>query len=90
MPSDLDSSLQAPQRFDPSQSDSAGFIKSSGCDQDEEEEQEEVEVDILLYSPDKGPQSSNCENELVNMDASLEEDEDEDGNEIDVTGDEAE
>ncbi|KAM3623943.1 uncharacterized protein V6R79_017204 [Siganus canaliculatus] len=51
---------------------------------------EEEEVDVLLYSPDRDPPSKQCENRLDNMEVSPEEDEEEDGHEIDVTGDEAE
>ncbi|XP_035515443.1 uncharacterized protein LOC118326536 [Morone saxatilis] len=81
----LDSTLnpQTPERTDPL----SGAV-GSGCNQEEEEE--EVEVDVLLYSPDKVAQSRECENRLDNMNISPEEEEEEDVNEIDVTGDEAE
>lgn len=59
----------------------------SGCDQEEEEE---VEVDVLLYSPVKVPQTGEREDGLINTEITLDEDEEEDVNEIDVTGDEAE
>ncbi|XP_074521497.1 uncharacterized protein LOC141787129 [Halichoeres trimaculatus] len=62
--------------------------KQPGCAQREVDEDEE-EVDVLLYSPDRVPQTTRCENGLGNVDLSLEEDEDEDVKEIDVTGDEA-
>nr|XP_046259425.1 uncharacterized protein LOC124066727 isoform X2 [Scatophagus argus] len=74
-------------------SDAVGFIKSSDSHQkegEEKEEEEEVEVDILLYSPDKVPQSRECKNGQDNMDITPEEEEEEDVTEIDVTGDEAE
>ena len=89
-PLEHNSNLQTPERTAPPLSDAVSFIKSSGCDQEEREEEEEVEVDVLLFSPDKVPQSRQCENGLDNMDVSPEEEEDEDVNEIDVTGDEAE
>lgn len=55
----------------------------SGCDQEEEEE---VEVDVLLYSPVKVPQTGEREDGLINTEITLDEDEEEDVNEIDVTG----
>ncbi|XP_039660590.1 uncharacterized protein LOC120561483 isoform X2 [Perca fluviatilis] len=60
--------------------------------EEKEEEEEEVEVDVLFYSPDKVPQTRECENGLDNMEITPEEEEEEeeDVNEIDVTGDEAE
>lgn len=64
--------------------DDGGMSRTSGCDQEEEEE-----VDVLLFSPDRAPKPSECENALNNMEISPDEEE-EDVNEIDVTGDEAE
>lgn len=58
--------------------------RTSGCDQEEEEE-----VDVLLFSPDRALKTSECENALNKMEISPDEEE-EDVNEIDVTGDEAE
>lgn len=77
---------QTPQRTGPPLSDAAGFSRSSGCEQEEEE----VEVDVLLYSPHKVPQTGEGENRVDNTDITPEEEEEEDVNEIDVTGDEAE
>ncbi|KAM7393676.1 hypothetical protein PAMP_020531 [Pampus punctatissimus] len=68
----------------PSLSDAGRFSWRSGCNQEEEE------VDILLYSPDKEPQSKECEDGLDNTYETPDEEEEEDVNEIDVTGDEAE
>ncbi|XP_037619344.1 uncharacterized protein LOC119484555 [Sebastes umbrosus] len=82
----LDHNLN-PERTSPPLSHTVGFSKSSGCDHEEEEE---VEVDVLLYSPDKVPQTVECENGLDNMEITPEEEEEEDVNDIDVTGDEAE
>ncbi|TKS69232.1 hypothetical protein D9C73_003296 [Collichthys lucidus] len=88
--------LQTPERTGPPLPDTGAATKSSGCNQQEEDDDdddddEEVDVDILLYSPDKEPQPGECENGLDDMDINLEEEEDEeDLNEIDVTGDEAE
>lgn len=67
--------------------DLGGMSRTSGCDQDEEEE---VEVDVLLFSPDRAPQVKECENGFTNMEITPDEEEEEDVNEIDVTGDEAE
>ncbi|CAJ1052961.1 uncharacterized protein LOC117815491 isoform X1 [Xyrichtys novacula] len=65
--------------------------KISGCAPEEiEKEEEDEEVDVLLLSPERVPQSRDCENGLENVDPSPEEDEDEDAREVDVTGDEAE
>ncbi|XP_045904502.1 uncharacterized protein LOC123970491 [Micropterus dolomieu] len=88
-PSDPNLDPQTPEITGLPLSDAVGFRKSTGCDQEEEEE-EEVEVDVLLYSPDKVPQSSECEICLDNMEVTPEEEEEEDVHEIDVTGDEAE
>ncbi|XP_044044820.1 uncharacterized protein LOC122872861 isoform X2 [Siniperca chuatsi] len=87
MPLDHNLNPQTPEGTGPPLSDTVGFSTSSGCDQEGGEE--EVEVDVLLYSPDKVPQISECENGL-DMDINPEEEEEEDVNEIDVTGDEAE
>ncbi|XP_075946813.1 uncharacterized protein LOC142948583 isoform X2 [Anarhichas minor] len=88
MPSVHNLNLQTPERNSPPVSDAGGFGRSTGCDQEEEE----VEVDVLLWSPDKAPQTKDCENGLDNMAIipEEEEEEEEDVNEIDVTGDEAE
>ncbi|KAM8771753.1 uncharacterized protein AB9X84_001256 isoform 3-T4 [Acanthopagrus schlegelii] len=80
----------APERPGPAPSDSGGFIKSSGCSREKEEDDNEEEVDILLCSPDKVPQFRGHEKTLDNIDSTAEEEEEEDVNEIDVTGDEAE
>ncbi|XP_036956934.1 uncharacterized protein LOC119021055 isoform X4 [Acanthopagrus latus] len=79
-----------PERPGPAPSDSGGFIKSSGCSREKAEDDDEEEVDILLYSPDKVPQFRGHEKTLDNIDSTAEEEEEEDVNEIDVTGDEAE
>lgn len=81
-----------PERPGPAPSDRGGSIKSSGCSREKEEanEEEEEEVDILLYSPDKVPQFRGQDKTLDNMDTTAEEEEEDDVNEIDVTGDEAE
>lgn len=83
-----------PERPGPAPSDSGGFIKSSFCsrekEEDEDDEEEEEEVDILLYSPDKVPQFRGHDKTLDNIDTTAEEEEEDDVNEIDVTGDEAE
>lgn len=90
MPSDHNLNPKTPERTGPPLSDTVGFSKSSGCDQEKEEE-EEVEVDVLLYSPDKVLRTKECENGLDSMHIiSPEEEEEEDVHEIDVTGDEAE
>ncbi|XP_034093007.1 uncharacterized protein LOC117560259 isoform X2 [Gymnodraco acuticeps] len=82
---------QTPKRTSPPPSDTVGFCKTSGCDQEENEEEEEVEVDILHYSPDKVPPSRECLNGLDNIEMTPEEEEEEeDVNDVDVTGDEAE
>ncbi|XP_056227214.1 uncharacterized protein LOC130165997 isoform X2 [Seriola aureovittata] len=76
--------------------DAGGISRTSGCGGEEEEkeeggeEEEEVEVDVLLYSPVKVPQTRECEDEHNNMEITPDEEEEEDVNEIDVTGDEAE
>ncbi|KAG7453337.1 flocculation protein FLO11-like [Solea senegalensis] len=66
----------------PPLSEACGISRTSGCEEDEEEE----EVDVLLYSPVK---TQTKEDGLQNMHMSSDEEE-EDMNEIDVTGDEAE
>ncbi|XP_071361229.1 uncharacterized protein [Trachinotus anak] len=71
-------------------SDAGGILRTSGWDEDKEEEEEEVEVDVLLYSPLKVPQTRECDDGLNNMEITPDEEEEEDVNEIDVTGDEAE
>ncbi|XP_037328792.2 uncharacterized protein LOC119218450 [Pungitius pungitius] len=73
------------QRTGETQSDAVGSGGSSGCD-----EEEEVEVDVVLLSPDKVSPTQECENVLDHMEITPEEEDEEDGNEIDVTGDEAE
>lgn len=78
--SQLPLSPQTPERTGPS------LPSISACSQEEEE----VEVDVLLYSPDKVSQTRECEPGLHNTDISPDEEEEEDVNEIDVTGDEAE
>ncbi|XP_044202324.1 uncharacterized protein LOC122979161 isoform X1 [Thunnus albacares] len=83
-PLDHNLNPQTPERTGPSLS--GGFSWNSGCNQEEEE----VEVDVLLYSPDKVPQTRECEDGLDNMALTPDEEEEEDVNEIDVTGDEAE
>lgn len=70
-----------PQRTSEPQS-GAGSGGSSGCD--------EEEVDVLLFTPDKVPPTQECENGLDHMEITPEEEDEDDGNEIDVTGDEAE
>ncbi|CAK6980525.1 uncharacterized protein LOC121911515 isoform X1 [Scomber scombrus] len=82
MPLDHNLNPQTPERMGPSLSD-AGRL---GCIQEEEE----VEVDVLLYSPDKVSQPRECEAGLDNTDIIPDEEDEEDVNEIDVTGDEAE
>ncbi|XP_030595991.1 uncharacterized protein LOC115787426 [Archocentrus centrarchus] len=65
--------------------------RTSGCDQKGEEEEDEEEVDVLVYSPEKAPLTTGCGAGLLNStDVTPDEDEEEDVNEIDVTGDEAE
>lgn len=73
---------QTPERIGPPLPNAVVFSGSS------EEVEEEVEVDVLLYTP--VPESRVGENGLDNMDIFPEEEEEEDVNEIDVTGDEAE
>lgn len=82
MPLDHNLNPQTPERMGPSLSD-AGRLS---CNQEEEE----VEVDVLLYSPDKVSQPRECEAGLDNTDIIPDEEDEEDVNEIDVTGDEAE
>lgn len=53
-------------------------------------EEEEEEVDVLVCSPEKASQTRECEGFLNNIDMTPNEDEEDDVNEIDVTGDEAE
>lgn len=62
--------------------DDGGMCRTSDRDRVEEEE----EVDVLLFSPERVPKTGECENALKNMEISPDEEE-EDGNEIDVTGD---
>ncbi|KAM8879301.1 uncharacterized protein AB9W97_014741 [Spinachia spinachia] len=75
-------SHRTPRRTSEPQSDAVGSGGSSGCD-----EEEEVEVDVLLLSPDKVPPTQRCENGLDHMEITAEDEDEEDGNEIDVTGD---
>jgi len=63
---------------------------SVSSDSNQEEEEEEEEVDVLLYSPEKGPLNRGCEDGPSKMVIISDEEEEEDVNEIDVTGDEAE
>ncbi|XP_050922978.1 uncharacterized protein LOC108885748 [Lates calcarifer] len=72
---------RTPERTGPPLPGAGGIV--SGCDQEEEEE---VEVDVLLYSPVKVPQTGEREDGLINTEITLDEDEEEDVNEIDVTG----
>lgn len=67
-----------------------GVGRTSGCD-DKGKEDDDEEVDVLVYSPENGPQTAGCGDGLLsNIDVTPDEDEEEDVNEIDVTGDEAE
>ncbi|XP_068590800.1 micronuclear linker histone polyprotein-like isoform X2 [Cebidichthys violaceus] len=96
MPSVDNLNLQTPERHGPPLSHAGGFGTSAGCDQEEEEEEEEI--DVLLCSPDKVPQTKDCENGLDSMalipeeeeEEEEKEEEEEDMSEIDVTGDETE
>ncbi|XP_013128461.1 uncharacterized protein LOC102082595 isoform X3 [Oreochromis niloticus] len=64
-------------------------VKITSTDKKGKEEEEE-EVDVLVCSPEKAPQTRECEGFLNNIDMTPNEDEEDDVNEIDVTGDEAE
>ena len=90
LPSDYNLHPETPEKTGPPLSDAVGISRTSGCDQEEEEQEEEVEVDVLLYSPNKMPQSSVCEDGPNNTEISPDEEEEEDVNVTDVTGDEAE
>lgn len=85
LPSDDDLCPWTADRTGPHLPDDGGMSRTSGCDHEEEEE---VEVDVLLFSPVRAPEIRECEDTL-NMEVSPDEEE-EDVNEIDVTGDEAE
>lgn len=64
-------------------------VKMTSTDKKGKEEEEE-EVDVLVCSPEKASQTRECEGFLNNTDMTPNEDEEDDVNEIDVTGDEAE
>lgn len=64
----------------------AGGSSSKPEEEEEEEEMEEMEVDVVLYTPDR--LRSECEVQPDCSDRTSEQDEDD--NEIDVTGDEVE
>ncbi|XP_026214752.1 uncharacterized protein LOC113161401 isoform X2 [Anabas testudineus] len=85
LPSDDDLCPWTADRTGPHLPDDGGMSRTSVCDHEEEEE---VEVDVLLFSPVRAPEIRECEDTL-NMEVSPDEEE-EDVNEIDVTGDEAE
>ncbi|XP_040003066.1 uncharacterized protein LOC120800780 isoform X2 [Xiphias gladius] len=78
---------QTPERTGLPLPDAGGISGTSGCDQEEEEE---VEVDVLLYSPVQVPQARVCGDGLDSTEITPDEEEEEDVNEIDVTGDETE
>lgn len=65
-------------------------VKITSTDKKGKEEEEEEEVDVLVCSPEKASQTRECEGFLNNIDMTPNEDEEDDANEIDVTGDEAE
>ncbi|XP_041838389.1 uncharacterized protein LOC121638037 [Melanotaenia boesemani] len=79
------SSPLIPEKSDPL-AQRADVIKSiSECSQEEE-----GEVDVLVFSPEKRPLTKEYEGDLNNMVLTPDEDEDDEMNEIDVTGDETE
>lgn len=84
-PTDHNLQPQTPGRAGPPLSVAGGISRTSGCK--EEEDEEEEEVDILCFSPVK---VQTTEDELHNVEIIPDEEEEEDANEIDVTGDEAE
>ncbi|KAK2815655.1 hypothetical protein Q5P01_026122 [Channa striata] len=79
---------QAPETAGPSLLDDSGISRTLSCDQEEEEE--DVEVDVMIFSPDKVPETKDCEHGLNKMEITPDEDEEEDVRDIDVTGDEEE
>lgn len=80
-----ETSLQSPPTsHGPTFQDDAGGRTLSCNEQDEEEE--DVEVDDLLYSPVKVPQDREHGDGLLSIEFSPEQEEEEDTNEIDVTG----
>ncbi|KAM4585320.1 uncharacterized protein PAE49_004603 [Odontesthes bonariensis] len=81
------SSPDIPKKLGPPASLADEISVSSDGSQEEEEEEE---VDVLLYSPEKGPLNTGCEDGPSNMVLISDEEEEEDVNEIDVTGDEGE
>nr|XP_019939867.1 PREDICTED: uncharacterized protein LOC109627625 [Paralichthys olivaceus] len=77
---------QTPEKTSPHLSEAAGISRTPGCEEEEVEVEEVEEVDVLLYSPVK---LQIREDGLHNMEIIPDEEEEEDMNDIDVTGDEA-
>ncbi|XP_047434714.1 uncharacterized protein LOC125004267 isoform X2 [Mugil cephalus] len=87
--SDQNLNPQSSEKTDLLLSEADGISKTSGCGQGQEEEEEE-EVDVLLYSPDKVPLTTECEESVIMDVTPEEEEEEEDVDVIDVTEDDAE
>ncbi|XP_042341019.1 uncharacterized protein LOC121942023 [Plectropomus leopardus] len=85
MPWDHNLNHKSPERTGSRLPDPVALSQSSDCNREEEDEGE-LEVDVLLYSPEKVPQTGVYENGLNSIIITPEEEEEEDVNEIDVTG----